>query len=117
MIGHCRDCQRPLRPRGTNPADYPPGSRVMEVFGLCVAHYRARRTSTPVLPRVYGAATCPGCDRRTRPAAARLSDYPETVPRRAGGFCGTCHHDGTAETIIAARETLTRWTRTRKATP
>ena len=115
MIDHCLDCQHPLRPRGSDPADYPPGSKVREAKNLCVADYRARRLRRPVTARVYGPAQCHGCTKITRPNGTLLTQYPGTVMRRAHGFCQQCHHNGTAARVIAAREALARWSAARKA--
>lgn len=115
MIGHCRDCQKPLRPRLSNPDDYPPGSKVREAGDLCVTDYRARRLGRPVTTRIYGVAKCPGCKKLTRPGGSRAEQYPGTVVRRSQGFCQQCHNNGTARRIIRQREMLAQWSKTRKA--
>lgn len=114
-MNRCLDCDHPLRPRGSDPADYPPGSKVREAKNLCVADYRARRLRRPVTARVYGPAQCHGCTKITRPNGTLLTQYPGTVMRRAQGFCQQCHHNGTAARVIAAREALARWSAARKA--
>ena len=114
-MNRCLDCDHPLCPRGSDPADYPPGSKVREAKNLCVTDYRARRLRRPVTARIYGPAQCHGCTKITRPNGALLTEYPGTVMRRAQGFCQQCHHDGTAARVIAAREALARWSAARKA--
>lgn len=98
----CVACGRPVRGKST-PACEAPGTVQYGAKGRCNSCYLSLwRGRGKVTPRPDPVSGCRGCERPTRSANQRASDYPGTVPRRRNGFCGRCVNDGTEAAVLAA---------------
>lgn len=90
----CRECQRNLRPHGSNANEHP---GTLQNYGrsLCVSCYRARQANGTLdalhVERQAPNTHCAGpCGRPLRKSGTLLRDHPGTVAHVTRSMCATC---------------------------
>lgn len=90
----CTGCQRPMRPWGAKPADWP-GTVKRNSSTTCNSCHDRSKRGVEARPAAVGAGPCTHCGKTMRPFNSLAADWPGTIARRTIDTCYTCHKTGT----------------------